>query len=129
MDIEVFFEGMPFADMLGVEVTEAAGGRAEGYLEMREELSWNEDRVMAHGGVTFTLADTVGGAALVSVVDQPVPTIDMRIDYLGVASGDIRAEADVVGEVGEVGTVDVDVYGAADGTHLATARGVYKTAD
>ena len=63
MDIEAFFEGMPFADMLGVEVTEAADGHAEGYLEMREELSWNEDRVMAHGGVTFTLADTVGGAA------------------------------------------------------------------
>ena len=60
MDIEAFFEGMPFADMLGVEVTEAADGHAEGYLEMREELSWNEDRVMAHGGVTFTLADTVG---------------------------------------------------------------------
>ena len=129
MDIEAFFEGMPFADMLGVEVTEATDGHAEGYLEMRKELSWNEDRVMAHGGVTFTLADTVGGAALVSVVDQPVPTIDMRIDYLGVASGDIRAEADVVGEVGDVGTVDVDVYGAEDGTRLASARGVYKTAD
>ena len=129
MDIEAFFEGMPFADMLGVEVTEAADGHAEGYLEMREELSWNEDRGMAHGGVTFTLADTVGGAALVSVVDQPVPTIDMRIDYLGVASGDIRAEADAVGEVGDIGTVDVDVYSTEDGTHLATARGVYKTAD
>ena len=64
-----------------------------------------------------------------SVVDQPVPTIDMRIDYLGVAGGDIRAEADVVGEVGDIGTVDVDVYGAADDTHLASARGVYKTAD
>jgi uncharacterized protein (TIGR00369 family) len=129
MDTEAFFEGMPFADMLGVDVTEAADGHAEGYLEMREELSWNDERVMAHGGVTFTLADTVGGAALVSVVDQPVPTIDMRIDYLGVASGDIRATADVVGEVGDVGTVDVEVYGAGDDTHLATARGVYKTAD
>jgi len=129
MDIEAFFEGMPFADMLGVEVTEAEDGHAEGYLEMRDELSWNEDRLMAHGGVTFTLADTVGGAALVSVVDQPVPTIDMRIDYLDAANGDIRAEADVVGEVGEVGTVDVDVYSAEDDTRIATARGVYKTAD
>jgi len=129
MDAKAFFEGMPFAQHLGVEVTECENGHAEGTLEMREELSWNENQLMAHGGVTFTLADTVGGAALVSVVDQPVPTIDMRIDYLGVASGDIRAEADVVGEVGDVGTVDVDVYGVDDGTHLASARGVYKTAD
>jgi uncharacterized protein (TIGR00369 family) len=117
---------MPFADLLGVEVTEAADGHAEGRLEMREELSWNADRLMAHGGVTFTLADTVGGAALVSEVDQPVPTIDMRIDYHEVGSGDLRAEADVVKLGDDVGSVDVDVY-SEDGTLVADARGVYKT--
>ncbi len=126
MDIEAFFEGMPFASMLGVEVTEAADGHAEGYLEMRDELSWNQDKLMAHGGVTFTLADTVGGAALVSVVDQPVPTIDMRIDYLSAATGDIRAEADVVRVGGDVGTVDVEVF-SEDDERLADVRGVYKT--
>jgi uncharacterized protein (TIGR00369 family) len=127
MDVEAFFEGMPFADMLGVEVTEVADGHAEGRIEMRPELSWNEDRIMAHGGVTFTLADTVGGAALVSVVDQPVPTIDMRIDYLEAGTGDLRAEADVVRVGDDVGAVDVDVFAADDGTLLADARGVYKT--
>ncbi|WP_227130766.1 PaaI family thioesterase [Halorubellus salinus] len=127
MDIEAFFEEMPFADLLGVEVTEAEAGHAEGYLEMREDLSWNADRLMAHGGVTFTLADTVGGAALVSEVDQPVPTIDMRIDYLDAGTGDLRAEADVVRVGGDVGTVDVEVYAAADDTLVADARGVYKT--
>ena len=65
MDIESFFEGMPFATLLGIDVTHAADGHAEGGIEMRPELSWNPDRQMAHGGVTFTLADTVGGAALV----------------------------------------------------------------
>jgi uncharacterized protein (TIGR00369 family) len=126
MDIEAFFESMPFAELLGVELTTVGEGHAEGRVEMREELSWNADRVMAHGGVTFTLADTVGGAALVSKVDQPVPTIDMRIDYLSAGTGDLRAEADVVRLGGDVGTVDVDVY-AADGEHVASARGVYKT--
>jgi uncharacterized protein (TIGR00369 family) len=127
MDIESFFEEMPFADLLGVEVTEATDGHAEGRLEMREELSWNADQLMAHGGVTFTLADTVGGAALVSLVEQPVPTIDMRIDYLDAGTGDLYAEADVVRCGGDVGTVDVDVYAAADDTLIADARGVYKT--
>ncbi len=127
MDIEAFFESMPFADLLGVEVTEAADGHAEGYLEMRDELSWNDDRLMAHGGVTFTLADTVGGAALVSVVDQPVPTIDMRIDYLSAGTGDLAAEADVVRCGGDVGVVDVDVYAVEDDELIADARGVYKT--
>ncbi|AGB36952.1 PaaI family thioesterase [Natronococcus occultus] len=142
MDIEAFFEGMPFASLLGIELTECADGRAEGRLEMREELSWNDEELMAHGGVTFTLADTVGGAALVSLVDQPVPTIDMRIDYLSAGTGDLYAEADVVRCGGDVGTVDVEVYAAEDdsetpresredgeavGTLIADARGVYKT--
>ncbi|MFC7045317.1 PaaI family thioesterase [Halobacteriaceae archaeon GCM10025711] len=126
MDIEAFFGGMPFANLLGVEVTEASDGHAAGELEMRQELSWNQDRLMAHGGVTFTLADTVGGAALVSVVGQPVPTIDMRIDYLTAGTGDLYAEADVVRHGGDVGVVDVEVY-ADDDTHIADARGVYKT--
>jgi uncharacterized protein (TIGR00369 family) len=127
MDIEAFFEGMPFADLLGVEVTEAEDGHAEGYLEMRDDLSWNDDQLMAHGGVTFTLADTVGGAALVSQVDQPVPTIDMRIDYLSAGTGDLSAEADVVRCGGDVGVVDVDVYAVEDDELIADARGVYKT--
>jgi len=126
MDIESFFENMPFADLLGIELTEAEDGHAEGYLEMRQELSWNEDTVMAHGGVTFTLADTVGGAALVSMVDQPVPTIDMRIDYLEAGTGDLHAEADVVRLGGDVGAVDV-VVESEDGTQIADVRGVYKT--
>lgn len=126
MDVESFFEEMPFAKLLGVEVTETDDGHAEGWIEMREDLSWNQDRIMAHGGVTFTLADTVGGAALVSLVDQPVPTIDMRIDYLSAGTGDLHAVADVVRCGSDVGVVDVDVY-AEDDTHLADARGVYKT--
>ncbi|SFR66360.1 PaaI family thioesterase [Halogeometricum limi] len=127
MDVEEFFESMPFAQLLGIEVTEVADGHAEGRIEMREELSWNADRVMAHGGVTFTLADTVGGAALVSEVDRPVPTIDLRIDYLSAGTGDLYAEADVVRVGGDVGTVDVDVYATDDDAHVAQARGVYKT--
>ncbi|MFC7080215.1 PaaI family thioesterase [Halorussus caseinilyticus] len=127
MNVENFFEEMPFADLLGVEVTEVEDGHAEGRLEMREELSWNADHMMAHGGVTFTLADTVGGAALVSLVDQPVPTIDMRIDYLEAGTGDLRAEADVVRCGSDVGVVDVEVYAVDDDAQVADARGVYKT--
>jgi uncharacterized protein (TIGR00369 family) len=126
MDIEAFFENMPFADLLGIELTDIDDGHAEGRIEMREDLSWNENKVMAHGGVTFTLADTVGGAALVSKVDQPVPTIDMRINYLEAGNGDLRAEADVIRYGSDVGIVDVEVY-AADDTQVADARGVYKT--
>jgi uncharacterized protein (TIGR00369 family) len=127
MDVEAFLEGMPFTDLLGIEITEVGDGRAAGRVEMRPELSWDTDRVVAHGGVTFTLADTVGGAALLSRVDQPVPTIDMRIDYLEAGTGDLRAESEVVRVGSEVGVVDIDVAAADDDTLVADARGVYKT--
>jgi uncharacterized protein (TIGR00369 family) len=127
MDVESFFEGMPFASLLGIEVTECADGYAEGTVEISEELSWNEDRMMAHGGVTFTLADTVGGAALVSMVEQPTPTVDMRIDYLSAGTGDLRAEAEVVRCGSDVGVVDVEVYAVDEAELIADARGVYKT--
>lgn len=126
MDIESFFSTMPFAELLGIELTNVGEGEATGKIEMREELSWNTDRLMAHGGVTFALADTVGGAALVSVVDQPVPTIDMRIDYLEAGTGDLQADASVVRCGSEVGVVDVEVF-TADETTIADVRGVYKT--
>ncbi|MFB6072065.1 MAG: PaaI family thioesterase [Halobacterium sp.] len=126
MDVEAFFEEMPFADLLGVDVTEAGDGHAEGRVTVTQELSWHSEDVKAHGGVTFTLADTVGGAALVSLVDQPVPTVDMRIDYLAAGSGDLRAEADVVRRGSDVGVVDVAVYDE-HGEQVADARGVYKT--
>ncbi|MFW5934650.1 MAG: PaaI family thioesterase, partial [Halolamina sp.] len=64
MDIDAFFETMPFADLLGIEISEVSEGHAEGRIEMREALAWDADGTTAHGGVTFTLADTVGGAAL-----------------------------------------------------------------
>ncbi|KPN31065.1 hypothetical protein SY89_01807 [Halolamina pelagica] len=125
MDIDAFFEAMPFADLLGIEITEVSEGHAEGRIELREELAWDAAGTTAHGGVTFTLADTVGGAALVSLVEQPVPTVDMRIDYLEPGSGDLAAEADVVRLGDDIGVVEVGVF--TEETHVADARGVYKT--
>jgi uncharacterized protein (TIGR00369 family) len=125
MDVEAFLERMPFTDLLGIEVTEVGDGHAEGRVEMREELAWDAEGTTAHGGVTFTLADTVGGAALLSQVEQPVPTIDMRIDYLEAGTGDLSAAAEVVRLGDDIAVVEVTV--CSEGTHVPDARGVYKT--
>jgi uncharacterized protein (TIGR00369 family) len=68
----------------------------------------------------------VGGAALVSLVDQPVLTIDMRIDYLEAGADDLRAEVDIRRQDGTVGVVDIEVTDE-NGAAVADARGVYKT--
>ena len=115
----------PFADFLGMEITDAEDGHAEGVLELRSDHSSNPSTLIAHGGVTYALADTVGGAAVISRSGAVSPTVDMRIDYLAPATEDLRAVADVLRAGGNVAVVDVEVYDAHE-RHVATARGNYK---
>jgi uncharacterized protein (TIGR00369 family) len=126
MDIEAMFDEMPFARLLGIEVTAASEGRATGRLELTADHSSMPDRTVGHGGVAYALADTVGGAAVMSLNRRPTPTVDMRIDYLAPATADLHAEADVVRNGGGVAAVEVSVTDV-EGTHVADARGVYKT--
>ena len=126
MDVERVFERMPFARHLGIEITEIGDGTATGRIELADVHSSTPAARVAHGGVTYALADTVGGAAVIAAAGSIAPTLDMRIDYLAPATGDlIRAEAEVV-RLGSVATVDVDVTDG-DGAVVAAARGVYKT--
>jgi uncharacterized protein (TIGR00369 family) len=55
------------------------------------------------------------------------PTVDMRMDYLAPATTDLVAEADVVRYGSNLAMTRVEVHDA-EGTHVATAHGTYKTA-
>ncbi|WP_435362919.1 PaaI family thioesterase [Haloarchaeobius sp. DYHT-AS-18] len=126
MTVADIFDAMPYADLLGIEVTEAEDGFARGSLELGEEHSSVPGRTVAHGGVVHSFADHVGGAAIISLVHKPTPTIDIRIDHLSPATEDLVAEAEVVRNGGDVATVDVTIENES-GRTVATARGVYKT--
>ena len=127
MDVVEAFERMPFNDHLGIELLEAEDGHAVGRLELAAEHSSNPETLVAHGGVTYALADTVGGAAAVSASHAVTPTVDMRIDYLAPATGgELLAEASLVRNGDGVATVEVEVIDGA-GEKIAAARGTYKT--
>jgi uncharacterized protein (TIGR00369 family) len=126
MELVALFNRMPFADLLGIEVTDASGGEATARLSHSPELLSNPAGDVAHGGATYALADTVGGAAVMSLSGTVTPTIDMRIDYLAPATTDLVAEAGVVRYGDSVAVVRVEIHDA-DGTHVATAHGTYKT--
>ena len=126
MSVEEIFDHLPFAKHLGIEVTHAKDGYAEGYLAVdADKHSSNPRRMIAHGGVPFALADTVGGAAVVSLNEAPSPTIDMRIDYINPATSDLYAEATVerFGDSSAVTEIEVmdEKY-----SEVAKVRGVYK---
>ena len=126
MSLSELFNQMPFAKLLGIEVTEAADGHAEGRLPFGDELRSNPHGSVAHGGATYALADTIGGAAVVSLAEDVSPTVDMRIDYLAPAETDLYATAEVIREGSSLSMVRVEVEDE-DGTQVATAQGTYKT--
>jgi len=123
-----YFNSSPFRSLVGIEITAAEDGHAEGRLDLGEEHSSNDRNLVAQGGVTFTLADSVGGAAAVSKHGEPTPTIDFRIDYLAPATEDLSATGDVVRDGSETSLVDVEVRDSSDEL-VARGTGVYKTSD
>jgi acyl-CoA thioesterase len=86
----------PFAQLLGMTFEEMAGGRCTASLQVKQHLL--NPHGIAHGGVTFSLADSVcGGAALSAIGGPRILTQDMQIRYHGPARpGTITASAEVI---------------------------------
>ena len=127
MDVlERFNDRYPFGEHLGIELTHVADGYVEGRLELDDHHSLSESTRLAHGAVPFGLADSLSAAAIASVEGTPGPTLDVRIDYLRPATGDIYGAAEVVRYGDDTGVVEVELTDEAD-RRLATTRGVYKT--
>ena len=68
----------PFAQLLGIKFEEMGGGRCRASLEVKHHLL--NPHGIAHGGVTFSLADSVCGGAALSAVGEPrILTQDTQI--------------------------------------------------
>ncbi len=126
MELTELFNQTPFVEHLGIEVTRAEDGVAEARMPLAAELHSNNWGSVAHGGATYALADTVGGAAVISLAHDVTPTVDMRIDYLAPVTGEVHARAEVIRFGSSLAMVQVDIYDA-DENRVATAQGTYKT--
>jgi len=123
-------ELIPFNKFLGVRVLVLELGRVELEIPWRDELIGDPFKPAVHGGVISTLADTAGGMALWTALDNPtqrVSTIDLRIDYLRPGRLEaLVAEAVVVRAGRNVGVTDIRVFHpSARGEVIATGKGVY----
>jgi uncharacterized protein (TIGR00369 family) len=96
----------------------------------RDELVGDPMKPAMHGGVISALADTAGGMAIWSALENPllrVSTIDLRVDYLRPGRlENILAEAKTVRVGRSVGVADIRLFHAsARGDTVATGKGVY----
>ncbi len=122
--------GIPFNRFLGMRCTLLVRGRAGMEIPAQEELTGDPFRPALHGGVISTLADTVGGLAVFSMVDikDRVSTIDLRVDYLRPARVNtaLQAEAELIRLGNRVAVANVLLFQENDRRHLmAVAKGVY----
>ena len=127
---QVMEELIPFNRVLGIRVAEIDKGHVRMEIAFREELIGDPVRRAVHGGVISALADTAGGCAVWSALDEEtarVSTIDIRIDYLRPGRPEtLVAEANVVRAGRRVGVADIRLFHpSAPAESIATGKGVY----
>ncbi|ELZ33964.1 hypothetical protein C474_03355 [Halogeometricum pallidum JCM 14848] len=102
-----------YLSWLGTEVNELESGRVVMTVPYDEKLTNTTNPPTVHGGIAATLIDTAGGIAQRTMLDVPlnggVATVNLNVNYLRRAAGDLRATAEVVRSGGTIGVSTVTV--------------------
>lgn len=118
----------PFNRWLGFKVLKIDDSGLELKATWREEWVVNPERRYTHGGILAAIIDVAADYAIAVTFGNPVPTIDLRVDYHKAAMpGDLIAKARVVRMGGQFSTAEAYVYDK-DGALVASGRGTYFTA-
>jgi uncharacterized protein (TIGR00369 family) len=98
-------------------------------LAVRPEFRRDPDHPSVHGGLVAALIDIAGHAAAAASLRRGAPTIDLRVDYVRLASGPtLLATAQPIKIGRSIGLVDVRVSDD-QGALVATGRCVFSTQD
>ncbi|WP_276254834.1 PaaI family thioesterase [Halomontanus rarus] len=127
-----------FLSWLGTTVEDVGPGTMTMAIPYDEKLTntrpgANGDRKPdIHGGIAATLVDTAGGLALRTELEKPltgnVATINLNVNYLRPATGDLTATARVVRAGSSVGVSEITVESTTDGETeiVAIGQGAYR---
>ena len=99
-----------FREKIGLEIVEARKGYARGEIELKP---WHMNQLgIVHGGVLFTMADTVSGMAAVTGQKYSVNTVDGSIHYLraGKNTKKLIAEAHEIKDGRSISVCECKVY-------------------
>jgi uncharacterized protein (TIGR00369 family) len=118
----------PFNAFLDLEVVAADPEKQEVVmrLKMRPEFERLAGTGHWHGGPIAAAIDIVGDYALAMLAGKPLPTINLRVDYLRPGKGTLTLAARIRRSGKTVGVVDVDVLNQA-GELVAIGRANYST--
>lgn len=117
----------PFNAWMGLKVISLDEEQLVVGMTWREEMMSNPKAKYTHGGIIGAVIDAVADFAIMAKVGQPVPTVDLRIDYhRAAAPGDLRCIAKVV-RLGSTNSVAEGYLYDGDNKLIASGRGLYFT--
>ncbi|WP_254528599.1 PaaI family thioesterase [Natrinema gelatinilyticum] len=134
-------ENQEFLSWLGTTVEHIGDGTMTLAIPYDEKLTNvrpnapDDRRDDLHGGVAATLIDTVGGFSLRTAIEDEEPfsvgmaTINLNVNYLRPATGDLEATANVIRVGQSVGVSEITVESTTpDGETkaVATGQGAYR---
>ncbi|ELZ12097.1 PaaI family thioesterase [Natrinema thermotolerans] len=126
-----FVQSHGYLSWLDIGVDYLEDGRAVLVIEQNEDFEnpiGTDGPDPVHGGIVATLIDTSSAFALRSTFENPseshLTTTDLNVSYLRPATGDLRAEAEVLRVGGSTGVTDVTVTG--DDGEAAVGRTTYR---
>ncbi|MBI2767733.1 MAG: PaaI family thioesterase [Chloroflexi bacterium] len=115
----------PFWDLVGAELTEAVAGRAVVRIAARREFgrSGGMGDGTLHGGIVASAIDMAASCALITVLseDEGRTTVDLTINYLAPARGDLTATGTLRRRGGRVAVIDIEVEAAGETVALGRA--------
>lgn len=122
-----------FLSWLGFSVDEFDQGRMVGTIPFDQKLTNPTEPPTVQGGVASTLIDVVGGIALRPYLTDPInddiATINLNVNYLRPAAGDLTATAEVIRAGSSVGVSYIEVESETpDGEvkPVAVGQGAYR---
>lgn len=125
--INATFAKSPFIGFLGMRATALDYDASEitMTLPLKPELERRAGSGQFHGGPLASFIDVVGDFAIGMLVGGGVPTINLRIDYLRPATGQLLTGIARVRRAGRtVAVVDIDVFDDQNRL-VAIGRGTY----
>ena len=118
-----------FNVFLGLKVISADPEKQEVVMRLKKRLEFERRGGQWHGGPIAGVIDTVGDYALAMMTGRPLPTINLRVDYLRPAdSASLTVVARVRRSGKTVAVVDVEVSSDDSGVLVAIGRLNYSTA-
>lgn len=124
--IEPVLTGSKFHQFLGIQLEEIHDQSVTLRLPYNELFYTSADGYI-HGGIIATVIDIAGYFAVFSLLNQPVPTVDLKIDYLRPGkAGDLLITATVV-KLGRTVSIADIVVADLSGKQIAIGRGLFSS--